>query len=115
MTSLHRVVDATKKLLVGFVIGIILLLVIVFVVNFFKQLNEKLHPAPPTPPTVAFGKLPPIDFPTPAAPTQNFTYTLNTVSGNLPDLPDKETVYKIVQPQPSLLAFQKVQEIATKN
>lgn len=80
------------------------------------QIKEYFFPTPLPPPTVKFGKLPSIAFPDNATnpPVGGFTYRLNTLSGQLPSLPTQTRVYKIVNPEPNLLALQRSQERVSK-
>lgn len=57
--------------------------------------------SPPPPPVQAFGALPHLVFLTPATP--GLTYIIDTTNGELPALPDRANVYKLVPPEPSLL------------
>lgn len=69
-------------------------------------LKSALFPTPTPPPTVSFGKLPQIAFPSNASGT-SFDYALNTLTGTLPVFPDRISVYKISPVPPDLLALQK--------
>lgn len=111
MSSLSQVTSATRKLLeyIGIIVGSILLLVIVF--NAGKALKEFFSPTPPPPPTVSFGKVPQILFPISPIQTQ-LTFTVNTLTGSLPQLPDRATVYKMAAPAPNLLGLDKAKTIA---
>ncbi len=111
MASLSQVTTATRKLLEfgGIGIGAILLLILLF--NVAKVIKEMVSPTPPAPPTVAFGKLPIITFP-PSATGATLSYILNTLTGSLPALPDRMTIYKLQQAQPNLLNLDKAKQIA---
>jgi len=80
----------------------ILLLIYIFVQGgvLFKNI---FFPKPPEPPKEALGKLPHIKFPTLGTP--GILFTINTVDGTLPSLPSKVNVYKLVRPEPNLLAL----------
>lgn len=54
-------------------------------------------PEPEVRPDTKFGKLPPADFPQSLVPSSNFTYTLDTVTGNLPKLDQDPGFEKIVK------------------
>lgn len=75
---------------------------------------RKLHPLPPPPPTVAFGKLPKIEFPEPRFKEEKLTYRLETVAGRTPDLGDRTKVYFIPIKKPSLLALDRAKTQAIK-
>lgn len=91
----------------GISIGIIILLFVLFKMGAF--IKDMLYPTPPEPPTAGYGKLPQIDFPKQTE-TKSITYSIDTVSGDLPDFPDRTNIYKMVKPQPDLLALKKAQE-----
>lgn len=113
MTTLHRVTDITRKIFIGFGIGILAIIFLVILFNIGSAIKQLLFPTPPPPPTVAFGKLGEFSFPKSPI-NQQFSYTLNTVSGTLPTFEDRVTVYKLEQPHPNLLALDNVKSIAAK-
>lgn len=82
-----------------------------FVVLLILSIKNTIFPAPPPPPDASFGKLPSIDFPAGNS-TRQFTYSVDTISGNLPSFPASEKVYKIYEPQPNLLSLAHAQELA---
>lgn len=111
MANLSRISDVTRKIVeivAAIILGIILLVVLFRVGVFIKEI---ISPTPPPAPTVAFGKLPAQSFPI-SLNQSSFTYTVNTLSGQLPTLPDRITVYKLQQPTPNLLGLQKAKDIA---
>lgn len=90
--------------------GILVLIFFLFLigargVTFIKDLLT-----PPAPPQVLFGKLSPILFPNQQK--ENIIYTLNTLSGFLPNFSDRARVYKITTDQPTLLSLANTQEKA---
>ncbi|MBP9719584.1 MAG: hypothetical protein KBD46_03865 [Candidatus Levybacteria bacterium] len=101
MTSLFYVTDHIKML--GKWIGILIvsIIVVVFLFRFLVFLKDIIAPTPPPPPTMTWGKLPPLVFPE-SKYTQTFSYTINTVSGDLPVLPDRAAVYLLATPSASL-------------
>lgn len=113
MATLHEVTTATRKILaIGAMVGGgLLTLIILF--NIARTVKEIVSPTPPPPPTVSFGQLPDIAFPIPVV-TQKFSYSINTLTGQLPQFSDRAHVYKIDLPQPNLLALQKMQDIVNK-
>lgn len=80
---------------------------VLFIVYIFVQggslVRDLFFPKPPPPPAQAFGKLPSVNLP--LSETANITYTINTVNGELPSLPSRINVYKIISIKPSLLAL----------
>lgn len=113
MATLHKATEFTKKILKWSAIAVVSLIVLLVILRVGTQIKEYFFPTPLPPPTVKFGKLPLIKFPDNAI-NKTFTYRLNTLSGQLPTLPTQTNVYKIVKPQPSLLALQKAQEKVAK-
>src|SRR5260221_12939160 len=107
MTTLGQITQATRKFLAICAMILVGMVLLFGVVKLFLVIKEAIFPTPPTPPTVLFGKLPSLVFP-PNTTTLTFTYALNTVSGSLPMLPDRATVYKIATTQPNLLSLQKI-------
>ena len=73
---------------------------------------RKLHPPPPPPPTVAFGQLPPIIFPQIKQPVLD--YKLETVTGTAPSLGDRANVYFMPVRTASLLALERMNDLAAK-
>ena len=106
MPSLNKAKTQTKTILkwVGISIGIIFIFLMgVRLIEFVREILT-----PPAPPTASFGKLPSIPFPNQKK--ENITYTLNTLTGFLPNFSDRAKVYKITQSQPTLLALDKTRE-----
>lgn len=64
--------------------------------------------APTPPPSASFGKLPTIPFP--EQKQENISYTLDTLTGFLPNFPDREKIYKIAIDPPTLLGLDKTRK-----
>lgn len=94
MFTLHDTIELTKKVLLygGIAAIIIFLLFMLFQLGVF--LKNTFFPTPPPAAEAAYGKLPPIPF----EKTENssITYSLDTVTGDLPEFYDRLYVYKIV-------------------
>lgn len=74
---------------------------------------KKIHPAPPPPPDVLFGKLPKIIFP--QAEPFTYTYKLETPTGGLPSkLPNQFKVFFMPIKKASLLAYDAAAAVATR-
>lgn len=71
-------------------------------------------PPKPPPPTHLFGRLPPLNFPTAVNTNVPLTYTLETISGAVPEASQTAEVYFIKKSQANLLALSKTQEFAKK-
>lgn len=112
MATLHKTTLLVKKFLKLGVIGIVVLILIIVLVRTGSCVKEYFFPQPPPAPTVAFGKLPKMSFPPnqTTTPSTQFNYSINTLTGSLPNLPLQAKVYKIKQKESSLLDLQKAQE-----
>lgn len=100
--SQFLIVAKWAAIVIGILIGIFVLIKIAF---FIKEL---ISPTPPPPPTVSFGKLPAIFFP--ESINKKFTYSIDTLSGKLPSLPDRAKVYEMEKPGPDLLAVERAND-----
>lgn len=110
MLSLSDASKDTKEILKWgglILVGLITILMLVRVVLYIKEL---IFPTPPPRPTIAFGKLQPQIFPQ-SATDKNLTYSINTLSGNLPNLPDQTKIYRMQKIQPDLLALNKARDM----
>lgn len=110
MSRLTHTAITTKKALkygtIGLAAYLILRLVFIGAVNLWR----KLHPPPASAPTVAFGKLPPIEFPQSVA--DGFSYQLETPTGALPRFSDRAAVYFMNYKRPNLLALDRAKQTA---
>ena len=100
MATLRQTTTIARHILVIGLLTIVGIFLLVTLINFIQA----LYPAPPAPPTVAFGKLPAIIFP-PSITNTQLQYNIDTLSGNLPTFAKKATIYRIQSPQPDLLAL----------
>jgi hypothetical protein len=101
--TLHDTAEFSKKGGIALSIGLGVILMIVMLVKVGKFINSILHPPRIAAPNVAYGKIPPITFPQSTVNGQ-FTYSLHTLSGSLPqDFPDRVIVYPVVISEPNLL------------
>lgn len=113
MLTLHQATESTKNI---FKFSSLTIAAIIIVIMLFKGgviIKEIIKPTPPTPPTVEFGKLPPIEFPVSLAKNSS-SYTIDTVTGVLPVFPDRIKIYKIVSPEPNLLALKRANDLLSK-
>lgn len=88
-----------------------ILLVLLLIINITVIVRKILYPPPPDYPDVLFGKLPPFEFPESPVKEQ-FTYTVDTISGVLPVFPDRINVYKTAVEPITLLNIQTAREKA---
>lgn len=92
MTQLTQIAIQTRKIIRYGIYFIIFLIVGKMLLGVGISIFNKVFPAPPPPPTVAFGKLPKLTFPDKTG-LPNITYKLETVTGGLPTLPSQAKVY----------------------
>src|SRR3990172_13256416 len=112
MYTLSKASKDTKEILKWgglFIAGLVMLVLVVRIVIFIKEL---VFPTPPPKPTVAFGKIPPQAF------GQNATgkalnYFVDTLTGTLPSLPDQTKIYRMQPVRPDILAINKFEEKVT--
>ncbi|MCL5432611.1 MAG: hypothetical protein M1524_00650, partial [Patescibacteria group bacterium] len=104
--TLHEVTEKTKLIAkwTGIAIAGIVVLVIFFRIGV--TVKNIFYPPTPTPPTVTFGKVPSIEFPT-SKRIESFTYGVDTISGTLPVFSDRATINKIIQAEPDILALKR--------
>ena len=108
MPTLNKTKKETKIILKWGGISLIVIFLFLTAIRFATFIKERL--APPPPPQAYFGKLNPIPFPNQQK--ENIIYTLNTLSGFLPNFSDRSKVYKITADQPTLLGLPKTREKA---
>jgi hypothetical protein len=73
-----------------------------------------LNPEPPPPPTVGFGILPPISFPSQGSGDKPVSYRLETATGTLPSFSDRAKVFFMPKKSIGLLADQTARNIASQ-
>lgn len=103
---------ARKAILYG---GVTLVALIVGRVILTASISywKSIHPDPPPPPDVKFGKLPKLVFP--QKELASLQYTLETRTGKLPsDLPGQFKVYFMPIKKPSLLAYDSAKSVANR-
>lgn len=109
MLTLHAATEDAKILLKIGAVLVVLIIIIVLLMPFFNSLLNSLFPKQVALPEARFGKLPHISFPENSL-QKNFTYTINTLPGDLPTFPDRANVYQIPAPQPNLLALERAKK-----
>lgn len=92
MTNLTRIAITTRKIIRYSIYLVVLLIVGRIVFNIGIGLYNILFPKPPPPPTVTYGKLPKLPFPSPSA-APNIKYTVQTATGDLPKFGGQAKVY----------------------
>ncbi|HJZ05176.1 MAG TPA: hypothetical protein VJ327_04930 [Patescibacteria group bacterium] len=111
MATLTEVSYYTRKVIMVTVIAVVLMMITPVLVKIGTTLYRRLNPEPPPPPTVKYGKLPKINFPTQSFET-NPTFKLETIQGSLPKMPTQGKVYVVGFNQSRLLELQRVRDRA---
>lgn len=91
--------------------GGILLAIALLGFTSYNILRSVFFPKKEAPPTVTFGKLPPLVMPQ-SVTDRKLSYSLTTIDGELPKFPDRTDVFTIVEPQPTLLGLDVAHERA---
>ncbi len=113
MANLGETAIVARKVILYGGIGLVFLMIGRIILTASYAYWKKLHPDPPPPPDVLFGKLPRIQFPQATAMT--FNYSLETPTGGLPTkLPNQFKVFFMPIKKANLLAYDAAQAIATK-
>lgn len=109
--TLHQTTELFHKILKWTIILGSLVVVLILIFNISRIVLKILYPPPPDYPTVLFGKLPPVIFPKSTV-NESFSYSLNTLSGTLPKLPDRVKIFKTTTEPVTLLNVQNAREKA---
>lgn len=113
MASLTETAYYTRRAINWGILAIIAYVILralwgVFIIIFLAIFPPKLPP-----PNHAFGKLPPVQFPSPAAsPSAQLSFKLETIEGAIPRASESATVYFMPKNAANLLALSKTQEFA---
>lgn len=113
MPTLSQATSITKKVAIFGGGGILLAILLFFLSKGAISLYSSLFPKPGPAPEAAFNALPPLVFPE-SVTQEKFKYSLDTVSGNLGEFPDRLKVYKTVVSEPNLLSLQSTQSLVAK-
>jgi len=102
MPTLSIVRTDFKKVLkwAGIILAVLISVFIIY--KILILIKNIVFPPPPPQATALFGKLPEINFP--ASIQKDFTYEIDTLTGDLPILPSLANVYKMEERGPDLLA-----------
>ena len=111
MLTLHSITENIRTIVKWAAIGLGSILLLFFIYKGIGLFRNTFFPAPPPAPESKFGKLPAIDFPRSISNTK-FTYSINTVTGNLPEFPDRVDVFVTVQNKPNLLNLERARSKA---
>jgi hypothetical protein len=106
MTSLTQIAITSRKVIRYTVFFIVFLTIGRILLNSGASIYLKLFPPAPPPPTVKFGKLGKIPFPSTSGPVPKLNFTLETATGSLPtNIPTQAKVYFMPKVSSNLLSF----------
>lgn len=109
--TLSDAAGKTKLILKWVSIGFGVLISVFLIISLFSFLRNTFFPAPPPPPEVSFGKLPPPDFP--ESLKGEYSFTVDTISGNLPAFSTLAKVYKMEEREPDILGLSKAKSLVS--
>lgn len=107
MATLAQITHETRiilKLLAVSAIIVSSVFLAIWTVNVSKKV---LFPAPPPGPEMKFGALPPFFLPQGKS-SSGIQFSVNTIEGTLPPVPDRMRVYKIFKSEPNILSLQNI-------
>ena len=113
MANLTETAYLTRQSIKWGSIGLGVFLILRLVWGVVDTYWQNTHPAPPPPPTVAFGKIKPIVFPAQEG-LPKISYRLETIEGTTPSVGSQGKVYFIPKPVASLLALDRARLLAGK-
>jgi hypothetical protein len=112
MASLTQTAIITRKIIRFSFYGVIALIIGRIVLSTGISVYRHFYPEPPPPPTVAFGRLSKLPFPTKET-SENPSYTLETPEGSIPVLPTQAKVYFMPKPVQTQLNLELAKDKAT--
>lgn len=111
MTSLTQIAITARKAIRYSLYFIVFLTLGKILLDISIKVYLRIFPPPPPAPTVKFGKLTKIPFPSNPS-TAKLTYTLETADGGFPKLPNQAKVYFMPKINPNLLSLDVAKEEA---
>lgn len=110
MPTLNKTKEETKLIFKWVGISIVIIFIFLSFGKLIAIIKDSLTAKPP--PQASFGKLPPIPFPNQLQ--TNIAYSLDTLSGYLPNFSDRINVHKITNSPSALLALNKTKDKVAK-
>ena len=112
MPSLTEISESARKAIKYGAVVLLIILILKLGYNIIKDYWEKTH-SKQAPPNMAFGQIPPIQFPQTEQP-QISAYRLETKTGELPELATQSKVFLSPYQRPNLLAAENAKEDASR-
>lgn len=112
MASLTQTSTIARKIIRFALYFIILLIIGRIFLNVGAGIYRSVFPKAPPPPTVAYGRLPKINFPQGGQIPQNVNWTLETPEGGLPNFTTQLKVYLMPSSSSNLLSLDSAKKLA---
>lgn len=115
MATLTETAYKTRKAINYGILALIAYIILRILWSLVTTVFLAVFPPKPLPPNHAFGKLPVLVFPTPAATSSSsLTFQLDTIEGTVPKASPSATVYFMPKNAPNLLALTKATDFARR-
>ena len=114
MANLTQTAIFSKKAVGWIIAGLIILVSLIVFLGLGKTLKNLVSPAKVAPATVAFGKLPRMDTSEGIKPPRSITYSIETISGDLLQLPEVAKVFGVAVREPTFGDLEKYKEMASR-
>ncbi len=106
MATLTETAYQTRKAINWMILAIIAYIILRIFWSITSSIFLMIFPPKAPPPTHAFGKLPPLQFPAPvSSPSGTLTFQLETIEGTVPKASESATVFFMSKSAPNLLAL----------
>jgi len=112
MATLTETAYMTRKTIKYGAIFLVVFFILRFIWGITVSIYKKINPPKPAAPTVSFRVLPAIKFPKKDLP--KLTYSLETIQGTLPSLPNIATVYFMPKSEAKLFSSEGTKDIARR-
>ena len=113
MSNLTKISYYTKKIIKWGIIGSLGLIIFRLIFSVGKDIWEQFYPPAPPPPTVAFKKLPRLQFPEKES-LEDLEFKLETPTGTLPSFLNQAKVYLMPAKKPGFLGPENAKKQAAK-
>lgn len=114
MINLTEVSIGTRKFIFFLAIALIIYLILKVSFGVARQYWIISHPTPLTPPDARFGEIPSLKFAKFATSSSGLTFSLQNIEGRPPETTNSARVFLMPKKLPSLLAIERVKELAIK-
>jgi len=114
VTNLTETASFSRKSFIWVLRLVGVIIILILLISLGRVLKNTIFPPKPLPATVAFGKLPKPDLTEGIKPSAGITYKIETISGQLPTLPNTAKVFAIVANESSFGALERTRTIVSK-